>query len=789
MFERRVLVVLVVLVAAALALLARAAHVQIVQASLWRTLAADTMRRRALTETTRGRILDIKDRVLAADVPCNDAAVAYWFIKPDPDEDRLYRDVARKLARQQTPDYQNLSRDQQHELVLSFMPQARQQLEDMWNQLARTGGVTRGQIDDTRREIVQRVEKRRKHIILTRYQQAHDQHVQQDLSAWWRTWLLGEADAPPEVEDFDELIAEELQAHVVISNLSSEAYNELRKRADELPGLTLTASQTRHYPAGNAAAHVVGFLAPVKPEDLRNDPDLRDERRAYLQRDLAGADGLEKLAERTLRGARGRVDHDLETQQDIVAFKESPGQDLHTTIDIELQQALRYAFEHVTFRWSDEGDGRGKETDIYTAPGAAVVIDVRTGGILAMVSYPDFDPNSYAHDAMRLFDDELHEPLRNRATHSSAVPGSTIKPIIGLAAIEEGILGSRDTIQCDGYLYWGGKQLSYLRCWTASMFADMGMDGHQSGSDPHPTAGLNAGFEPPQGHLTLADALQRSCNVFFETLAQRVGEESLSKWMSNFGLGSATGCGLPEHEGMLLSDLPAKQRTDAEAMRSLIWLAGTGQGKVEATPLQMANVAATLARGGVVIRPTLSAQDTGRAVAQKKDLKLDPEGVEMVRRGMEAVVQTAGGTGHWVDASLPVPIAGKTGTAQAPALTIAQRDAQGNPMLDEKGRQRRIQHSTRDHPNALAPWYRRTNPVSDNQTPSQAHAWFIGYAPAENPKVAFAVLVEYGGSGGFSAASVVTQMMDALVRLEYIQRTRKRLPDTEEGQIRYEVEN
>lgn len=789
MFERRVRIVLFVLVAAALALLARAAQVQIVQAGVWRALAGDTLRRGAVTETTRGRILDVKGRVLAADVPCNDAAVAYWFIKPEPDEDRLYRDVARKLARRETPDYANLSRDQQHELVLSYMPRARQQLEDMWDTLARAGGVTRAQIDDARREIVQRVEKRRKHIILTRYQQAHDQHAQQDLSAWWRRWLLGEADAPPEVEDFDEPIAEELQGHVVLSNLSSEAYNELRKREDELPGLTLTASQTRHYPAGRAAAHVVGFLIPVKPEHLRNDPEMKDERRAYLQRDLTGGDGLEKLAERSLRGTRGRVEHDLETDQDIVAIEESPGQDLQTTIDIDLQQALRYAFEHVTYEWPVEADGSSKQRVVSPAPGAAVFIDIRTGGILAMGSYPDFDPNTYAKDVTSLVDDSLNKTLTNRATNSSVVPGSTVKPIVGLAAIAEGIFDPHDTIECDGFLYFGGTPLDKLKCWTETMFPNM-MNGHQ-GSHPHPTPGLNPGFDPPAGHLTLTDALQRSCNVFFETLAQRVGEEKLSKWMSNFGLGSATGCGLPESQGKLLRDLSPEQRNDAQAMRWFLWLAGTGQGNIEATPLQMANVAATLGRGGVVIRPTLLADDTERAIAQRKDLKLDPAGLEMVRRGMEAAVQTSGGTGTLVNATLPVPIAGKTGTAQAPPLLIVERDGQGNPILDERGKPRRIPlvHSTRNYTNERAPWYRRVNPVSDGQAPRQSHAWFIGYAPADNPQVAFAVLVEYGGSGGVSAASVVTQMMDALVRLDYIQATRKRLPDAGDGTIRYAVED
>ena len=777
MFERRVGIVLFFLFAAGLALLGRAAQLQIAQAGHWRAVAGDAITRSLLTETIRGRILDAKDHVLAADVPCNDASVAYWFITDPPDEDRLYRDVARKLARKQTPGYADLSRQQQHELVLSHMPRARQQLDEMWNTLARTGGVTRQEIDAARLEVVAKVQLRRKQIIMARHRAAMDEHGQRDVSPWWRRWLLGEADAPPELAEFDEPIAEELQAHVVLPNLSSEAYNELRKMQDDLPGLVLTASTARHYPGGSAVAHVVGFLNAVGTEDLRNDPAIRDMRRAYLPRDLAGRSGVEKLAEQTLRGTRGLLNQDLQSQQERLAVPEVPGDDVQITIDMELQQAVRDAFEKVHFRWPAESDGRDKEVVIGPMPGAAVIIDVRTGAILSMVSYPDFDPNTYGQEVARLQDDEINRPLTNRALQDAIVPGSTIKPVIGLAAIAEGVLSPHETIECDGFFYYNGSRITNsFRCWTERMFEGLGLNGHQIPSgDVHPTHGLNPGFDPPPGHLTLADALQRSCNIFFQTIAERLGYERLNKWLIAFGLGTPTSIGLPEDRGLLLSDLPAATRQSEDQLRQYLWLAGTGQGNVEATPLQMANVAATLARGGVVIHPTLVVGETALAIKQKKDLRLDPKGLEMVRRGMKAVVQTPGGSGYGVNSSLPVEIAAKTGTAQAPVLTIPKLDSQGNPVLDEKGRPQReaLKHSTRDYANPDAPWFRRVNPVTDGKPPRQAHGWFIGYAPADNPKVAFAVLVEYGGSGGVSAASVVTQMMDALVRLEYIEATRQ----------------
>ena len=258
MFERRVRILLVVMVLSSLALLVRAGQVQIHQADQWRQVADDSMRRTRFTEPRRGSILDVNGLAIAEDVPCNDAAVAYWFIKSPPDPDRLYG-VAREIARKQ-PGYFELSRDQQHELVTSLLPQARQRLDEMWQLLAEIGGVPLEEIHATRQAIVDRVEKRREMLIRMRHRNAVAEFGAAGSSPWWRRWILGEADAPPEIEQFEETIADEMQAHVILANLSTEAYNRLRKLEDDLPGLTLKTSTVRSYPFGNPSAHVAGFL-------------------------------------------------------------------------------------------------------------------------------------------------------------------------------------------------------------------------------------------------------------------------------------------------------------------------------------------------------------------------------------------------------------------------------------------------------------------------------------------------------------------------------------------------
>ena len=803
MFERRVVVVLCVVVLTALALLARAAQVQLWQADRWREVAREAMSRVELTDAPRGRILDVHGQVLAEDVPCNDAAVAYWYVDdsyaaldadtPGIAKTHLYQEVARPIARA-TPGYLSLSRKEQHAAVLAALPAAKAKVEAMWDTLATVGGRTRAEIDDARRGIVAGVERRRRQVVLARYERAAQQRLDAGESAWWRRWLLGKADASPVLADFEEPIIEEQQAHPVLVDLSPESYNRLRQSAADLPGLRLVASTVRRYPSGPVTAHVVGRTGSVNADDLENDPHLDDERRAYFPGEQAGRSGLELLAEQRLRGTRGRVDHDLRGGEDgpfvgdVGSVAEQPvaGADVRSTIDVELQRAVSEAFKHVLFKWPDAvGDGPDA-WDEAAAPGAAVVIDVKTGAVRALVSAPDFDPNTYNEEYQALFDDEIGRPLIDRATNFTAVPGSTVKPVIGLGAITDGLLGPHDTIACDGFFHWHGiTHRDAFRCWTMSNFSSS-PQGHQAGYDPHPTVGLNPGFDPPPGELTFADAIQRSCNVFFETCAARLGEDGVNKWLSAFGLGAAPGTGLPEQKGLLPRDMGPEIRRDPNAVDGNVWRAGIGQGYVQATPLQMANVMATIARRGVLVRPTLLADDANAAIAQARDLHLNPEALDMLHRGMKGVVLTRAGSGNAINDQLPLDIAGKTGTAQAASLRPVRRDADGRAVRDEYGNRVRdpLQRTTRQNINPLARWYRQDN-KPDAATPLQSHSWFVGYAPADDPQIAFAVFVEYGGSGGKGAGSVVPPLIEALVRQGYLKATRTPDPSAAAGERKY----
>ena len=804
MFEKRVAVVLAVVVLAAAGLLARAAQVQIGQTQQWQTLAAEAMRRSELTEAPRGRILDRRGRVLAQDVPCNDAAVAYWWVDgsyenvtantPGVAKTRLYLDVARPIARASVADYFALPRRDQHAAVLAALPAAKARIEAMWDTLAAVGGMTRADIEETRKQVVQRVEARRRQVAMSRFNQAT--RGDDGPLPWWRRWLLGESSEPPELDQFENPIAEELSGHTVLADLSTDAYNELRQRLDALPGLELRASSARRYPGGPAVAHVVGHVGRVDRQIMDDDPEAGDESRAYLPRDLAGKAGLERMAERELRGGRGRIDHHAGVELSDGGRAEptrqtvsdpAPGEDVRSTIDLELQREITAAFENVRFRWPDQKDGRGYEWDQGFAPGAAVVIDVRTGQTLAMVSAPGFHPDDYNRRFDELGADDLNRPLTNRATSFALEPGSTVKPAIGLGAVAEGLCGTHETILCDGFLHFGGRTYRYLRCWTASLSGNAAWaERHQGGRDPHPTIGLNLGWPPEPGQMTLADAIQRSCNVYFETLAGRLGESGVNHWLGRFGLGRPTGIGLPEDAGNLPRDMSAADRGNAERVKERVFEAGIGQGNVKATPIQIANLAATLARGGVAIRPTLVTGDSDGAVRQADDLGLDPAALASVHRGMRAVVRTPGGSGSDVDELLPLEIAAKTGTAQAAPLPVPRRTPEGDYVRGEDGRvvYDRPALATRDGVDRPVPWYRRSNDPAEAEA-TMSHSWFVGYAPAENPTVAFAVFVEYGGSGGRGAGSVVPALIESLVRNGYLEATREPDPSAPPGERRY----
>ncbi|HMO27183.1 MAG TPA: penicillin-binding transpeptidase domain-containing protein, partial [Tepidisphaeraceae bacterium] len=529
MFERRLRPFLLIVVLVGALLIGRAMQVQIVEGAHWRNLAAESLKRSELIDTTRGRILDIKGRVIAQDAPCIDVCVDYRALTDPPDRAWL-RETAIRRLRANHESYRTTDAAGRRRLIEAEIEQVKADLENMWNRLAELGRRPRSEIDEIRRQTVERVEFRRKFIVARRYERALEQHDQKDPDPWYRKWLDDRSGQAPQLEEFEITLSEQTTPHVILHNVDNHVNIELARDLSKYPGLSLRPGIKRFYPYGEVASHALGRLSKVMREDLLADANFADELRQYLPNDLVGRTGLEAMNEQRLRGTRGRTERDVVTGNILSQSIAVPGSDVRTTIDIELQATIEQAFKNVKLAYGD------RQHTFLPMPGAAVVIDIPTGEVRALVSYPNYDINDFDRLYNRLVRDELNRPLMNRATQFALEPGSTVKPLVGLTAISLGEFGPHDTIECTGYLVLDGRRYSYGRCWTMNIFNQT----HQFGAAPH-----------PNGFLSYTDAIERSCNVFFETLADRMGLEALVEGYRQFGLGQRTGIGIPEVPGLL----------------------------------------------------------------------------------------------------------------------------------------------------------------------------------------------------------------------------------------------
>jgi len=343
--------------------------------------------------------------------------------------------------------------------------------------------------------------------------------------------------------------------------------------------------------------------------------------------------------------------------------------------------------------------------------GTIVALDVHTGAVLAMASTPAFDPNVFARgikgDEWRgLIKDRLR-PLSNRATQGQYPPGSTFKIIMAIAGLQEGVLQPESRIFDPGFFYFGNRA-----------FRDWKKEGH--------------------GSVDLHKALVESCDVYFYQLGPRLGVDRIAKWSRAFGLGDKTGIALDDERNGLVPDTEWKRKRFRQP-----WFPGEtvsvaiGQGYLTVTPLQLANMMAALANGGTLYRPQIvrkiesvegaTIREYEPEVIHKIDL--NPATLERVRGALADVVKSGSGTGGAARSKI-VEIAGKTGTAQ---------------VVEMKGA------------------YLKSEQLAYFQ---RDHAWFVAYAPAQNPQIAVAVLVEHGGHGGAAAAPLAKKVIEKFIELQ-----------------------
>jgi penicillin-binding protein 2 len=470
----------------------------------------------------------------------------------------------------------------------------------------------------------------------------------------------------------------------------------------EFPGVDIKTRQTRWYPNGNLAVHALGYVGAISEEDLKH-----IDRAAYSGTALIGKLGVESTYEEKLHGqngfrevlvnAQGRsVERQGALEENLRKRAPAAGVDLIMSIDLKLQRIA--------------------EAALAGHRGAVVALDPNDGDVLALVSLPGFDPNMFARGITSAeysaLADDIDRPLFNRALRGTYPSGSTIKPVLGLAALTDHTVAADTKVFCNGEFYLPGSR----HVWRADK-------------------------DEPRGWLDLPEAISRSSDVYFYRLASTLGIDRMSAFLEPFGYGQSTGIDIGGEKAGLLPN-PEWKRRAFKRPEDQTWFPGEtvnmgiGQGYLLVTPLQLAHITGILAERGRNFRPRVV--KGMRDAAGKERWLAAVEGAPV--RGISdadwnVVVDAMVGTTHcarycgtaWVAfKGAAYEAAGKTGTAQV--YTVAQGAKYNASTVPERLRD---------------------------------HAWFIAFAPAEAPRIAVAVLVENAGFGASNAAPVARKLMDA----------------------------
>jgi penicillin-binding protein 2 len=480
--------------------------------------------------------------------------------------------------------------------------------------------------------------------------------------------------------------------------LSEEEAARFAVKRPRFTGVDIQARLARQYPLGAVGAHVIGYVGAISESDLQ-----RLDTANYAGTAQTGRIGAERAWEHLLHGTTGYrqilVNAQGRTLQELERTDAVPGRNVYLTIDLELQAAAEEALQ-----------GRR---------GSIVALDPRNGEVLALVSLPGYDPNLFSTGISAAqylaLQEDIDQPLFNRALRGQYPPGSTIKPIMALAGLHYGVIDGNDTVFCPGWFSLPNHTHRY-RDWKRT--------GH--------------------GTVDLEDSVAQSCDVYYYRLAVTLGIERMHEFLGQFGLGTATGIDIPGEQGGLMPSREWK-RTAFRQPQDQVWfpgetvITGIGQGYMLTTPLQLAQAAAIMGSRGQGFRPSLLAavEDPISGERQPAEryalppLKIAPGQFEEAVDSMVAVVHGARGTARAVGLDSRWTIAGKTGTAQV--VGIAQGEEYDEEQVDERHR---------------------------------PHALFIAFAPAENPRIAVGVLVENGGSGSAAAAPVARAVIDHWLQRE-----------------------
>ncbi len=485
---------------------------------------------------------------------------------------------------------------------------------------------------------------------------------------------------------------------VLAKDVGMEVIAEIEERHHELSGIITDVEPMRQYLDAYEEAHVLGYVGAISSEQLESRKE-----EGYDSNDIIGKTGVELSAERYLRGKDGKKSIEVDVSGRLTEQQESvpaiPGSDVVLTIDTNLQKE---AMESLKRNIEKIRTGTDKNNYGDANSGAVVAMDVNTGEVLAMASYPSYDPAVYlagsadktAQQTIAQLNTDVNKPQYNRAIQGTYAPGSTFKPLTAIAALETGVITPENSRRYDdGRDNFGGMDFICLE---------------------HPNSG--------HGWLNLKKALETSCNIYFYNIGFSTGIDNLAKWAGYFGLGKKTGIDLPsENAGNMSSKESKKERRNDDWRPADTAQVSIGQFDNLFTPLQLARYIGAIANGGKLYKPYIvkrvikyDGSIVNETQPSFEKIPVKESTINAVKEGMVAVTTEIDGTAKEFFKDFPYTVAGKTGTAQTAGKSAARSD------------------------NAL----------------------FVCYVPAEKPQIAVAVVIERGVWGSYTAP-IARDVLDA----------------------------
>lgn len=479
----------------------------------------------------------------------------------------------------------------------------------------------------------------------------------------------------------------------IASNISEASLHQIKEQNTNLSGVEIQESSIRTYPYGNLASHILGRIGKIEENELKGNEDT------YNQNDIIGKAGIESVFEKYLKGKSGvkQIDMNVDgtTTNEYVSKEAVSGSNVVLTIDSKLQNITEQALKNNVEKIASGGFGK-----VYNADaGAAVVLNIKSGEVLAMASYPDYNPSDFVNgintSTWNYYINGATKPLENKAISAMYSPGSTYKMATAIAGLESGAITTTEKINDTGVYK---KYNSEWKCWIYSSYGY----GH--------------------GRFSVSQAIKHSCNYFFYELGDRIGIDTLAKYSYYLGLGHKTGIELTgEISGVLASTKIAEQEHRVWNPGETI-SAAIGQSYNTFTPLQMAKYVAMIANGGkkldvTIVKSIINADGSevprdeyetyvneklGTTEDDSEDFSFNQDNVNAILEGMRGVTSESGGTAYSTFANFNIEVGGKTGSAQT-------------------------------------------------GVEGYTNAWFVGFAPFDDPEIAVVVFVRNGGHGSYTA--------------------------------------